>query len=154
MKPITKIELDGYEYNVALCCEYDGALFHIWLDSKTFKPSSEKLYKNPIAKRGEPDYFETRVLDQRVGVGRQIVPAMLAEVPKLIDGFRAKLAMDDAHQKALWEDDKRERALRNAARDLRDALKYLLTCESSLWHVCKEKAEKALAKSESWKAVE
>lgn len=102
-KTPTNFHIQGSEHgHVALCCDYDGARFHIWVDRHGYKPVDSKLFKNPplgTPHRGEGD-FNTRLLDMNGAIGRKIVPLMRAAVPTIAPAFEKRIAYE-VEQRAI-----------------------------------------------------
>lgn len=103
-----EVEYRGYEMDRAsVSCEYDGARFHIWVSAK-LKPQDFKLYKNAPEGCPEAEDFDTRTLDQRVGIGAKLVPIMLEEAVKLAPAAKAMAEMAELRRLAFAEDEWRE----------------------------------------------
>lgn len=125
---IGNIELSGSEHGkIAVSCEYGGARFHLWINRETLQPVDNVLYKNPPSgtEYQGPGYFKTRQLDQTKGLGKTLVPVMLAAIPGLHPGFLTSLAENAAQAERERQATIRLHMAREAALVMLDALKGL-----------------------------
>lgn len=88
---ITNVTVTTSEYgDFALGCECGGARYHIWLDRETRQARPANLsdpraddgpviFKNSLAKREEPGYFQTRKLSGDAVFGKALIAKMMAE---------------------------------------------------------------------------
>jgi hypothetical protein len=89
--------------NYHVACECDGARYHIWVDKDTHQPFyPQTLYKNSLAKYGEPGYYKTRHLKPDSKFASEMVAALLHEAAanNLYEKADQKLADELAAEQA------------------------------------------------------
>ena len=128
-KPITNIAVElSYlgSRTFPLCCDYDGARYHLWIYSPTLEPADETLYKNPPIGATGDDRYPPRTLRQNAGVGKILVPAMMAKLPEL--HAAAVQACIDRNKEAAEKqrEEARIRRIQEAGPELLVALRDLL----------------------------
>jgi hypothetical protein len=128
-KTPTNIHLSGNEHgHVALCCEYQGARYHVWVDRHEYRPVDSVLFKNPplrVEYRGE-GYFNTRMLDMNGAIGRKIVPLMQAAIPTIAPAFEKHIAYEVEQRAIAAEQLKQAARIKEAAPVLLAALEAMV----------------------------
>lgn len=108
-----------------------GARYHVWLKREDLSLTEGTLFKNPLVKRGEPGYFNTRQLDVDAPKNRAMIQIAFewAKQQKLIEAADQRLA-DEAERERLA----REAAIRrNRARDAAPAMLEVLKAMANYW---------------------
>lgn len=148
-EPIENAVLEGDSiHSMSIQCSWRGARYHFWLKGPHLAPESDVLYKN--AEEGAPYQYDTRLLDKAGATGRLIVPSMQKAARKQLPILKARWRAEKVYLEALAEDEARDRAIKEAARDLLRAAKALRVragCDvDPLWAAM----HKAIAKAEKW----
>lgn len=129
---------------VGLICTLDGARYHVWLDAKTFELVEENHLAHPFRyalhrrpPRGvfarDPGYFSEQFLSATSKRGAAIVAAMRKQadanggITKLLRAGQARRIAESAQAKR----DCKERAIREAAPELYEALADLLRASAA-----------------------
>lgn len=116
-KPITDIQVDisylGY-VSFPVSCNYDGARYHLWINAETLQPSDEVLYKNPPLGVAPDQRYAPRTLRQAAGVGKILVPAMLANLPELVASALQALQAKREEQQAQLREAERTHRIKEA----------------------------------------
>ena len=105
---VSNVSIAGHELNgrVALTCDFEGALYHVWLLPEN-RDVGALLYKNPRAgvHINGPGYFKTRFLSITSTRSKKIIEAMLAvcDASDLIAGWRERERVRVADEIAVRE---------------------------------------------------
>lgn len=125
-KPIENISIDisfAASASVAISCDYDGARFHLWIDTKTLQPVDDRIYKNPP--QGSTA-FNTRTLRQDRGIGKMLTDAMLPKAHELYQAARIALQERLAQRQAAAAEAARIHRIKEAGPELFAACKALV----------------------------
>lgn len=120
----TGIEVDVHSDRLAVCCEFEGARFHVWTDFD-LRPHDATVFKNPPKGAEQGKDFSTRRLDSRKGQGKVVFDAMMAAAPALLPQALERKAAVASAARAKRERLHAEHLVREAAPDLLAALESL-----------------------------
>lgn len=116
--------------NVSLGCNYDGARYHVWLDTKNAMAPMPTLYKNPPAgtRPGSPHYYRTRHLSIDSKFGKLLVGVMVSRMKSgdLLLKAAEEESARNAAERAILEAARVKFRKEQATEQLYDALRTLL----------------------------
>lgn len=120
-----------YDNRYALCCEYEGARYHVWVtDPASGQLEGPSLYKNPpdTARTGrDPGYFKTRRLSAASKLGRWMVGEMFAVAVRESLFSKADDEVEAEKQRQAREaaEGRRRHRVQAAAEEMLAALRYI-----------------------------
>lgn len=121
MQGIEQVKVDTSEYGAfCMSCISGAVRYHVWLDRKTREPEREVLFKNSIADREEPGYFQTRRLNLSAPDNQRIYRKMRDEAVRygMFEKAEAVIVRQKEIDALAAAERKRQKLIQEAAPEL------------------------------------